>query len=137
MYLLKNFYPLKSRAIAEEVKEDRPNQVCAIVPQGTMLASQASLLNLHLWIAQKDVRKKILALLTSLDRKMVLMAHSSTREATISKDVTLCRDCAREGQTELMIWAHERGCEWNEETCKAAGLGLGLGEVPKRILSNF
>lgn len=63
-------------------------------------------------IPQRELRKKVLSVLSPLDVKMVFIACSSMQEESLlSKDKEFCQECAKKGYTELLVWLRERGCK--------------------------
>jgi hypothetical protein len=80
----------------------------------------ASLLNLHLYVPWRDVRRMIYACMSVVDKKMIRMAHDHRKEQRVVEDKDLCWQIAWEGRLELLVWAREKGCSWNAETCHRA-----------------
>lgn len=71
---------------------------------------RVSFLNLHLYISEKGVIKKILAMCNEVDMKMIWAAHSKRREEELKNDKNMCNKCAKYGYTNLLKWATKIGC---------------------------
>jgi hypothetical protein len=110
-----------------------------------------SLLNLHLYLPIKDVRKLIYAKLDEWDRALVKAAHGfgSTDVQSIYRDVEFQQNCAFKGYLSLLQhigdkisvnpgicaaaakggnlhvlqWARKNGCPWDNRTCSYAAGG--------------
>lgn len=82
---------------------------------------RVSFLNLHLYISEKGVIRKILAMCNEVDMKMIWAAHSKRREKELKNDKRFWDLCARRGYTHLLKWARKIGCSWDEHiSCEAA-----------------
>ena len=66
------------------------------------------LLNLELWIPQKDVRKLIFGLLDRLDGEMVMRAHGSTR-LNLRRCNWVCLEASKHGYLSLLEWLEHIG----------------------------
>lgn len=95
-------------------------------------SEQVSLLNLHVFILDKHVRKKIIGMLTPLDRKIVWMAHCKKREEIVKDDKAICTECAASGHIGLLLWSLERGCKWDLSTLRAAA-AAGQLKILKKL----
>lgn len=77
--------------------------------------------NLHHWIPQRDVRKKIYSYLPGMERRLIKCAHGLlTPEAVAQREGSrsgvkgsMITNCAIEGYTTLMKWARQHGCPWH------------------------
>ena len=80
------------------------------------------LLNLELWIPQKDVRKLIFGLLDRLDREMVMRAHGSTR-INLQQDDWACAAASRYGYLSLLKWLEHNGTPLSQACIDLAIIG--------------
>lgn len=80
-------------------------------------------LNLFSILAQIDVVRKILSLLTEVDMKIIFIAHNKKWEhLLVKRDPNFCDQLAKEGYTSLLIWAKDKGCEFSSKTAICAAL---------------
>lgn len=89
------------------------------------MKSRVSWLNLHKWIPQRDVRKKIYALLSPLDRNMIRFAHNSKRGGGVNMCKNMC-EAAENGYCEVIEWlltADKSSRCFDETVCAAAAKG--------------
>lgn len=83
---------------------------------------RVSWLNLHEWIAIKDLRKYIYSWLTSFDKMMVLVAHCPKKLTSVQHEY-LIPYCAQHGYLELAKWAQDNHFFWNHAAILRRAIG--------------
>ncbi len=86
---------------------------------GVRPAAKPSWLNLASFGLYRDARVLIYRQLDAFDFALVQAAHQSSRMAELL-DEWFAEGCAEHGYLQLLIWARERGCDWDEWTCVEA-----------------
>ena len=97
------------------------------------MQGKVSWLNLHLFVV-KDVRKLIFKKLTLLERIIVEYLHGNPALFEKHK-IFICEIAAEYGHLEVLKWARQNGCPWDEMTCSFAADG-GYLEVLKWAREN-
>jgi hypothetical protein len=84
---------------------------------------RVSILNLADHINEKNVIKKILMHLNSVDWELVWAAHNKKIEYRMVRSTDFLLDCVAEGYLDILVWLRANGCEWSSKVYEYSACG--------------